>query len=429
MLVCCAWTSPLLAAPGGLDPTFNHSGKFVASMGSTDARCNAIALQTDGKIVVAGNAEQGSTKVIAVARVSKAGVLDSTFGVNGKVLTNLGPSYHDTRGVAVQSDGKILVAGTFGDWNTAQGFILRYNTDGTLDTSFNGSGILLTSINGKPCFFNCIALQSDGKILVAGFATDDTTVYHGLAICRYHQDGSPEFDFNGTGNFIRDFYGWGAEAQAIAVQKNGAILVAGRVDKEFGTDFALLRVTRDGALDLGFNQKGYVIRSITPGNIYEEATALALQADGRILVAGYTYPSGMRMFQLLRYHATGTIDTSYHGTGIITMQVGSGSSGAEGIGVLRDGSAIVAGFAHRTYYSSWYPKSYECVGLACIRSSGSANPKFNKTGEVTTAFKDLATSRSHAVVVQPDGKFIIAGETASDFKMKFAIARYYGTTR
>ena len=429
MLAYSACGTPLLAAPGDLDTTFNRSGKFVASMGTSSARCNAIALQPDGKIVVAGNANQSSSEVIAVARVSKAGVLDSAFGVSGKVLTNLGPSYHDTRGVAVQPDGKILVAGTFGDWNTAQGFIVRYNTDGTLDTSFNGSGILLTSINGKPCFFNCIALQSDGKILVAGFATDDTTVYHGLAICRYHQDGSPDLDFNGTGNFIRDFYGWGAEAQAIVVHKNGAILVAGRVDKDIGTDFVLLRVTTGGLLDLGFNNKGYVIRSITPGNIYEEATALTLQADGRILVAGYTYPSGMQMFQLLRYHATGTIDTSYHSSGKITMQVGSGSSSAEGIGILRDGSAIVAGFARRTFYSSWYPKSYECVGLACIRSSGSANPSFQKTGQTTTAFKELATSRAHAVAVQPDGKFIIVGEASSDSKMKFAIARYYGTTR
>lgn len=247
-------------ADGSLDNSFDLDGKVVTPISNFNDIAYAIAIQPDGKIVAAGyaNPVEGSA-TFALARYNPNGSLDPSFDFNGIVITQIGePSAAVASAVAIQPDGKIVVGGR----NIGVGFALaRYNPDGSLDTSFDADGIVITPV-GSGGDVKALVMQSDGKIVVAGYSTTNIQAF---ALARYNPDGSLDTSFDGDG-FVRTPIGVNSIAQAAAIQSNGKIVVAGRAT--FGTisahpDVALLRYNENGSVDTSFGIEGTVITSIT----------------------------------------------------------------------------------------------------------------------------------------------------------------------
>ena len=243
------------AAPGDLDATFGSGGKVITDLGTTDDDAFAIALQPDGKIVVAGGFGSfgNLARRFVILRYDAGGGLDATFGSAGKVTGNFGGEDEEARQLVLQPDGRILVAVLSGT-----NFLLtRFSPDGSLDDGFGGGGAVLTPFNGV---FNDprgigVAVQADGKIVVAGDCWFRSC--GDFAVTRYLPNGSLDAAFGSAGLVTTSFTdGLGAEVNAAAVQNDGKILVAGQAIFPTSVAFALARYHPDGSLDAGFGNAG-----------------------------------------------------------------------------------------------------------------------------------------------------------------------------
>lgn len=263
-------------ADGSLDPTFAGDGKQTTDFGGGGGEARSVAVQADGRIVVAG----GGGGALALARYTSDGSLDPTFSSDGK-QTAADPSGWD---VALQSDGKIVVVGGSGDF-----VVLRFNTDGAPDPTFSGDGRQTTDIDGGDQATG-VAIQPDGKIVAAGSA--GSWLYFALA--RYSADGSLDPTFSGDGEQIPIFGGtlWGEYATTVAVQPNGKIVAVGHCcDTDLGGDFALARLNGDGSLDASYAGDGRQATDFGGGN--DGALAVTIQADGNIVAAGTGASAGV----------------------------------------------------------------------------------------------------------------------------------------
>jgi uncharacterized delta-60 repeat protein len=305
-------------------PTFSlRTGKLTTDIGADDTG-NGVALQVDGKIVVVGNSfsSANTTMTIVLARYNLDGSLDKSFGGDGTISTNVN-GWDWGRSVTIQPDAKIIVAG-YSDGFT----LIRYNTDGSLDTTFDGDGKLVTPV-GSGAFG--VTVQADGKIIAVGDAPDQRSNNFGLV--RYNADGSLDVSFDNDGIQVTDF-GSSEWARSVGVQDDGKIVVAGR--SHTGAKFALARYNADGSLDTSFDGDGQLTTDFGSGSC--EGQSITLQPDGKILVAGYS--SGD--FALARYNADGSLDTSFDGDGKLTTDFGS-SDGGSSVTLQEDGKIVVAG--------------------------------------------------------------------------------------
>ncbi len=229
---------------GTLDNTFSGDGKQTINIGISD-QANAIAIQNDGNIILAGSTADLTGNVIALARLLENGTLDPTFGTSGKVVTNLPSLDERLSSVLVQPDGKIIGAGT--SFYPGQSFIVvRYNADGSLDPSFGTSGATTVNINTQD-IANDAALQSDGKIIVVGSSTDFTI--GNLAVVRLTANGSVDSSFSDDGVQLTSMTS--ATATAVCIQSDSKIVIGGHVGVIANTgDFILARYLGDSALSI-----------------------------------------------------------------------------------------------------------------------------------------------------------------------------------
>ena len=174
----------VVAADGDLDASFGTGGKVVTSILSQDDFAHSVAIQSDGKIVVAGETKNGTFDEFALARYNADGTLDTSFGnAGGKVITNSNNNGDHAYSVAIQSDGKILLAGASDNTGNDDFALYRYDTDGSLDTSFGTGGKVVTAVGGGGDIGTSVAIQSDGKIVVAGHSENGG--YYDFALVRY----------------------------------------------------------------------------------------------------------------------------------------------------------------------------------------------------------------------------------------------------
>jgi uncharacterized delta-60 repeat protein len=312
-------------ADGSLDSSFGTGGKVTTDFNVTPDAALAVALQADGKIVAAGRRTVTGENDFALARYNADGSLDSSFGSGGKVTANADTSQSGAFGVAVQPDGKIVVAGRF---RPQVILLLRYNTDGSLDSSFSSDGqavITNTSFSSLSAFG--VAVQADGKLVVAGGSGVD------FFLARVHANGSPDSSFGTNGQVLTDFGTSADQARGLVLQADGRILVAGRT----ASDFALARYHPDGTLDGTFGTAGKVTTDF--GTSSDFAFGLALRADGKIVLAG----SSGGNFALARYNADGSLDGGFGSGGQVTTDFGSASDSASGVALQADGRIVLAG--------------------------------------------------------------------------------------
>jgi uncharacterized delta-60 repeat protein len=222
---------------GTLDTTFDSDGKVTTAIGSGTDVAYSVALQSDGKIVVAGYSNNGSNFDFALVRYNTDGSLDTSFDSDGKVTTEVGSGNDGGESVAIQSDGKIVVAGYSYIGSNNDFALARYNTDGTLDTSFDSDGKVTTAIGVSVNYAKSVAIQSDGKIVAAGYNTGSN---NDLALARYNTDGTLDTSFDSDGK-VTTAIGSNDRAYSVAIQSDGKIVAAGNSNNGSNEDFALVR--------------------------------------------------------------------------------------------------------------------------------------------------------------------------------------------
>jgi uncharacterized delta-60 repeat protein len=339
-------------ADGSLDTTFGTGGKATTDLGS-GAEARALALQGDGRIVVAGVVHDAASgkDLFALARYNPNGTLDPTFDAAGPtpglITTAFPQGGAGARGGALQADGEIVAAGvvatTGTDTDTA---LARYTAAGTLDTGFGTAGRVVTDLGPGPDAADAVAVGAGGKILVAGYAADSAKNADDFALARYNTDGSLDTSWGGSGKVLTAFHSGDDRAHALALLGDGRVVAAGSATNDAGTaqEFALARYNAIGRLDTSFNGSGKVTNRFDPGG--DTAYAVALQGDGRIVAAGSAGVGGGKTdFVLARYYPDGSLDRSWGGPGQVVTAFTSGPDAARGVAIQRDGRIVAAGFA------------------------------------------------------------------------------------
>ncbi len=329
-------------ADGTLDTSFGGDGKATTHFGSGDDRANAVAALSDGKIVAAGRAHNGSDYDFALARYNADGTLDTSFGGDGKATTHFGSGDDRANALAVQPDGKIVVAGTAHNGTDTDFALARYNANGSLDVTFGTGGKVTVDIDGIDEVANAVALHYLGRIVAAGSVGGNTP---NIALVCLDADGNLLDSFGDGGKVVTDV-GGSALATAVTTAPGGTILVAGRGRTgSTGVDFLLLRYTHFGAPDTTFGDGGWVATPIGSGNVSEGAAAVAVRPDGKILAAGYARVGGADDFALARYDEHGRPDPLFGAGGKLTTAIGSGEDQAQAMALLPDGKIILVGYS------------------------------------------------------------------------------------
>ena len=400
------------AASGDLDLTFGTNGKVTTYFSGDDSGAS-IVLQSNGNIVVAGNMYNGNNYDFAVTRYNSDGSLDTSFSLDGKVTTDFGGDDYGTS-VAIQSDGKIVVTGYGSSGGNDDFAIARYNTDGSLDTSFDTDGKLLIDFgryeNGK-----ALAIQTDGKIVLAGTSVALGGLAANMHLLRLNTNGSLDSTFDSDGKVTTDI-GPNDDALSIAIQNDGKLIIGGGSDASGNLETTLIRYNSNGSLDTTFNSDGIATIDFAISN--DAAYSVAIQSDGKIIAAGYADLGGQVVFALLRLNSNGSLDTTFDTDGKITTAFGSFYDGAYSVVIQSDGKIIASGNSNNG--------SQALFATARYNTNGTLDTTFDTDGKITTAFGSFDDG-ANAIAIQNDGKIVVAGYSDSGSGYVFALARYIGS--
>ncbi|WP_018616888.1 Ig-like domain-containing protein [Segetibacter koreensis] len=361
---------------GSPDKTLSGDGKLLYN---TDLDVDStyytnIVIGSNGAISIAGYTDKGGLSRIVAARYNSNGSLDKTFDQDGKLTLALhfsDPTNY-TSSVA-QADGKIVVAGSE---------VARYNNDGSPDTGFGKNGKVYSS------GWNDIAIETDGKIVVAG-----------SGIARYNTDGRPDVSFGSNGKIMSGDY------NSVAVQADGKIVVSGS---------GIARYNKNGSADLSFGIKG----KINSGTTWKD---IALQKDGKIVVVG-----GLYVFEIARFNKDGSIDSTFSEDGYQAIDFAPNDENdednysAEAVAIQEDGRIVVSG-QWRYGYRGYGPH----ITIARYNSDGNLDSTFSGDGEL----EDYRGSDARSVAIQKDGKIVVGGSVGDlgydeVYDPSFALARY-----
>jgi uncharacterized delta-60 repeat protein len=405
--------TPALAAAGDLDPSLGGDGRVTGPGGDAVA----MALQADGKIVMAGLRQDH----FVVARYDTSGSLDPTFGGVGWVTTSFGDvGCGDlANAVLVQPDGGIVAAGFSRSMSgcLAEFALARYGTDGSLDASFGGDGLVTTHLGGPHCTSSAqgATIQPDGSLIAAGWRACSGVV--AFAVVRYLPDGTLDQSFGRNGIVLTDLSPYFDQASDVEVEPDGSIVAAGTANLYGHGKFAIVRYHPDGTRDRTFGGDGTVKTSFRPvGCAPSTAETLALQADGPIVVGGMT-SCGPPDFALVRYLPNGALDPSFDGDGRVTTLLTDGdcSDHVYGLAIQSDGKLVADGAAGCITDGSF--------GLARYLPDGSLDATFGGDGTIATTFANGCFAQGEDVVIEAGGT-ILAGGVSTCRHERFALARY-----
>jgi len=394
--------------PGDVDQRFGTGGVTTTVIGAS-SQANATVIQSDGKIVVAGTSSGNPDSGFALARYNADGSLDTTFGTGGKVFTAIG-STGQSYAVALQSDGKIVAAGFAGNGANNDFAIARYNTNGTLDTTFDNDGIVIVPIGAGRDEAYAVAVQTDGRIVVGGQSNNGTNDQ--IALVRLNNNGSLDNSFDGDGKVTTPVTSGSEYAFALRIQPDGKI-VTGGVSGNPNIDFLIARFNTTGSLDTTFGTGGKVFTDFG-GNDY--VTALALSPEGRIVAAGYTNANSASDFAVARYNTDGSPDTSFDGDGKAVKVDASSRDEAFAVAVQPNGGILLGG--------SSTVNGNQDFSLVRFNFNGSLDKAFGTNGKTTTNVGQMEDV-IRALAIQSDGNVIAAGyKQISGQAYNFAVARY-----
>jgi uncharacterized delta-60 repeat protein len=313
---------------GALDPTFGTGGRVRTDFGGRFDEALAVAAQPDGRVVVTGSSSDATGSDMAVARYNSDGALDLSFEGDGMALVDFG-SEASARAVAIQPDGKVMLAEwashpVGGGCCVSDFGLARLTRAGALDSSFNGDGQIVTDFlpgadNGHDAA-QAVLVQADGRIVAAGAGVAGA-VSIDFAVARYLADGSLDATFSDDGLVTTDFVGYFDEIRNLAVDTGGRIVAGGQGCEFPGNadevcDFGLARYTATGTLDRRFGRQGR-LRTDLGGDVGEGIRGVVVQADGRIVAAGDTAGPSASDVGLTRYRSDGRLDRSFGVNGVV----------------------------------------------------------------------------------------------------------------
>lgn len=449
---------------GKPDPTWGNRGVVTTKVTGTsaaDAAANAIALQPDGKVVVAGFYLNGTLNHFVTVRYFPDGSIDGGFGSSGIVKTTFTSSYSEmATGVAVQADGKIVVGGTsgLGGSNVNADFVMvRLTSTGAIDNTFGSSGKVTTNVGTAGDLAQDLALQPDGKIILAGYSSVGSN--HDFSMVRYKTNGQRDSTFGVNGIVTTPFGTSNDRAYSCLLQPDGKILLGGSAFIGSTSDYALARYTASGTLDNTFGSGGKTTTVI--GIDTDEILDMALLANGKIIAGGYTDTALVETAAIVCYNANGTVDNSFGSAGkvvksdpsLISERVhailalsgsrilvsnyrnNSFSSQSAGSKVYSSSGQIQTAYGengiataeisetddvlggmvlhpNKRFYAVGYSKnnsSNEDVSLTSFTYSGELNKSFGVNGRLFIPI-GTAADAARGMVVQADGKLVIAGD-------------------
>jgi uncharacterized delta-60 repeat protein len=447
-----------LLSAGSLDLTFGSGGIVTTDLGGQHlARAYAVAQQPDGKIIAAGSYyTSGGGQEFAVARYLANGSLDSTFGRGGIVETAISRYGAGISALALQSDGKIVVAGWAqvgqnyggpGGQTDIAFAAARYNANGSLDTTFGGKkGYVITNPGPADDEARAVAIQPDGSILAAGSSWSGTTSSD-FCLVRYTASGALDTSFGGTGIVTTGFeslappgypYTYTVEgATGLILLGNGQILATGQTTH----GFALARYNTNGSLDTSYGSSGLVrigTDSLVPpgsgpgsGNV--SSVPAVMQPDGKVVLAGSLFLNAQNSYDVIltaRVNGDGSLDSSFGGTGLVTYgtiidpsQAPTTSEQAAGVGLDPTTGAIVVAGTQVALNSSGGVQGSSFLVLR-YTPDGALDATFGTGGVVTTSVSGYDTTSAAALLIESDGSIVVAGSAKKGSDSYFALARY-----
>ena len=401
--------------------------KSLTDIGVVNNGATAVALQADKKMVVAGSVQEGNVYKICLVRYKQNGDVDSSFGKQGidtfRATKILPAPYQGAslRSIAVQSDGKIIVAGTAwyvsGVNYLSNVLLIRFTQSGTIDSSFGENGTVRTNINSSTGLSvdeaNAVKIQTDGKIIIAGQSYD--YIQHKFLIIRYNIDGSLDNSFGNTGIVLQAIDTRDDEAFALAIQNTGKIIVAGEayyVNTNYS--IALVRYNVNGTIDKSFGKSGIVTTNLSAGD--DIAKAIAIQDSSKIIITGSTLDNSSQQTDgyCLRYNNDGRIDSVFgNNKGLVRIDVAGKNDELNNV-LLSNNKIVLSGTATVNDTSE-----YLCVRLL---SNGKTDSSFANNGIETTSFYNQGDGSNGLIV--SNNKIVLAGYTFNGASRYISLVRY-----
>lgn len=382
-------------APGILDPTFGPAGTGITRMSiRPDDAGGFFALDLVGnKIVAAGSGLGGlGGSTFKVARLLSNGTPDPAFGGGAVVRTQWGAStniYATARAVGRQPSGRVVAIGSLEHDPQRDVALARYNTDGTLDTSFGSDGKPLFDLGGAEVIEGGL-VRSDGSILAVGSRDGQ------LLVARFTRNGAVDTSFAGGAGYYTAALGDSSTAASVVIDRGGRIVVAGSASVGGQLDVLLLRLSRNGALDTSFGSGGHV--RVGDPAVNERAVAIAMMSNGKIVVAGDA-GSGNRDFLVRRFRTNGSPDTTFGVGGVVTAPTTGGDDQAESMAIMGGGRILVVG-------NSFDGGPHTPVA-ARYTSAGALDPSFGTGGVLPVDIGDFGIL--HTVRMDSRGMALLGG--------------------
>jgi uncharacterized delta-60 repeat protein len=422
-LMATAPLSRVSADAGDLDTSFGTNGIVITQLG---AEVNIhgfsdVAIQTDGKIIAVGHSGTSPNVDVTLARYNANGSLDTTFGVGGMVKTDFYGLFDAAQAVALQTNGKIVVGGTayLSGAYPGQFMLARYNLDGTLDTTFGSGGIVT---NDYGFVIRDLTIQPNGRIVAVGEAAPGAEAtsrfYTNFVVLRYNANGSLDSSFDANGIVETDFNDNYDFAHCVTIQSDNRILVGGEAGGSGSFRFAMARYNVDGSLDSTFGTAGKVTADVSGIEDSSYAREIAQLPDGRILLAGSVLNGETVGLALARFNANGSLDTTFGFSGTITTFFSEASLiYCAGLEVMPNGKIVLGGY---------FPSAPGFV-LTRFNSNGLPDTLFGDNGKVITYFPDDAANLS-AIATYGYDQILAVGRTVNNQSglPGFGLARYQG---
>jgi len=399
-LLVVIFASSAGAAAGDIDPTFGSGGVTVhdfTGAGGSD-KAFAVAIQSDGAIVTAGDAYVSPKTVILVARYTSAGDLDTSFGGgDGSTSVSFGTRYAEPRAIAIRpSDGSIVVGGWAYNGSDEDFALARLTATGEPNTSLNGTGKVTTSLSSGADEAYALALGRHGSTFLSGEANVGSS--GDFATVKYRASGRLAKGFGGSGIVLSDFYGHEDAAGGVAVQSNGDVVVGGQVQTNTGYAFAAARYLSDGVPDPSFDGDGEAAATFGYGD--NEVVRMVIDAHGRIDLAGSVLIKSRFRFGVARLLSDGSPDPSFSGDGLANASL-PGDSYVWAVGIDSTKILVAGSVAEGT---APFP-----AAMVRFTSRGVLDTSFSDDGKLTADLTPGHSSVIFGVAFQTDGKIVVAG--------------------
>lgn len=409
----------LFAQPGTLSSSFGVNGLLLNPARETYEK--AIATLPDKEMVIGSSGFYHGFTTFMIDCTLPDGSNNFTFGTSGTTFINFtdeATSSFVTAGInaiTVQPDGKIVAAG-YGAGSVGTIALARFLPTGLPDSSFGSHGTSLTSFYADD-IVNAVALQPDGKIVVCGQTELDVATYnYYFFTARYLSDGSIDESFGNKGIVVSNSLG---NATALALQPDGKIVAAGYSNGISGINFHTERYNANGGYDNSFGTAGITDHAVA-GGFLNFINDVALQGDGKIVVAGRSNGTGNQSFTVMRYNSDGSFDNSFNGSGLVTTVFANKTGVAEKIMMTgeKGNNIVVAG-------NDFDPVAGGDFVLVAYLPDGTLDSSFGNAGIQITDFG--GTDFDHSAALRSDGKMVLLGSNLGQYTNTVrALALYNG---